>query len=66
MSKTEQRRLILIAKQDCFKLSEKRELQIRNGEIYISCCCRGEISASRLGVAVVVRLVLIGLVLLSW
>ena len=58
MSKTEQRRLILIAKQDCFKLSEKRELQIRNGEIYIS--------ASRPAVAVVVRLVLVGLLLLSW
>ncbi|XP_076461692.1 secretin receptor-like [Babylonia areolata] len=39
MSKTEQRRLILIARQDCFRLSQLRDRQIRNGSAPISGGC---------------------------
>ncbi|KAK7109593.1 hypothetical protein V1264_013608 [Littorina saxatilis] len=39
MSATEQRRLILIAKQDCYKLSERREAQIRNGSVLVGSGC---------------------------
>ncbi|KAL8571552.1 hypothetical protein ACOMHN_055671 [Nucella lapillus] len=39
MSKTEQRRLILIARQDCFRLSQRRELQLKNGSAPINGGC---------------------------